>query len=83
LNFNHTYREDEGMSSATPGLQRAKSNKGSGYIAVDTVSDLADLVRDLHQLLESYAPVWYTEKTDSRVRAMLVTADRALRTAAD
>lgn len=45
-------------------------------------ADLADLVHDLHELLESYAPPWYTKKTDDRVSKMLVAADQALRASA-
>ena len=35
------------------------------------VDELAWLLRDLHQLLESYAPHWYSAQIDSRVRGML------------
>ena len=35
------------------------------------VAELAALVRDLRQLLTSYAPTWYTEKLDARVRKLL------------
>jgi hypothetical protein len=32
---------------------------------------MAELLRDLHKLLESYAPTWYTEDVDTRIRATL------------
>jgi hypothetical protein len=38
---------------------------------------MAELLRDLHKLLESYAPTWYTEDVDRRIRetlAMLTSA---------
>jgi hypothetical protein len=31
----------------------------------------AELLRDLHKLLESYAPTWYTEDVDTRIRETL------------
>lgn len=33
-----------------------------------SAEELAGIIRDLHQLLESYAPWWYTEDMDTRVR---------------
>lgn len=41
-----------------------------------SVDELTELLRDLHQLLESYAPQWYPEQLDSRVREMLARVDR-------
>jgi hypothetical protein len=35
------------------------------------VEELAELTRDLQELLESYAPTWYTENLDTRVRKTL------------
>jgi hypothetical protein len=35
------------------------------------VEKMAELIRDLHELLESYAPTWYTEDLDSRVSETL------------
>jgi hypothetical protein len=32
---------------------------------------MAELLRDLHKLLESYAPTWYTEDVDRRIRETL------------
>jgi hypothetical protein len=32
---------------------------------------MAELLRDLHKLLESYAPTWYTEDVDTRIRETL------------
>jgi hypothetical protein len=43
------------------------------------VKDLAEVVRSLHQLLQSYGPIWYTGETDVRLRNALAEADSALR----
>jgi hypothetical protein len=32
---------------------------------------MAELLGDLHKLLESYAPTWYTEDVDTRIRETL------------
>jgi hypothetical protein len=41
-------------------------------------TELAELVRDLHQLLESQAPLWYTEKMDARLSESLAAASCVL-----
>ena len=52
----------------------------SGRDGLETaVRDLAEVVRSLHQLLESYGPIWYTRETDARLRNALAEADSALR----
>ena len=78
VKLNRTYREDVPLRSATPRLHKVKSNQRSGQTALDTVVELADLVRDLHQSLESYAPMWYTKTMDDRIRETLAAADSAL-----
>lgn len=83
MNFNQTYRDDKSMSRATLGLHKAKSSQSSAHRAVDTVLELAELVRDLHQSLESYAPMWYTKEMDDRVRETLAGADSAFQASAD
>ncbi len=35
------------------------------------MGELTNLLRDLHRLLASYAPLWYTEDLDSRTTEML------------
>ena len=35
------------------------------------VKQLGVLLQDLHELLESYAPPWYTENMDTRLREAL------------
>jgi DNA-binding NarL/FixJ family response regulator len=37
-------------------------------------SGQTELIRDLHELLESYAPMWYSDELDARVREMLTKA---------
>ena len=52
----------------------------SGRDRLETaVKDLAEVVRSLHQLLQSYGPIWYTGETDARLRNALAEADSALR----
>jgi hypothetical protein len=66
------------MTSAIPGLHRAKRRLASKRAArKPVVEELVDLVRDLHQLLENYAPRWYTEQLDTRLSKALAAADSA------
>jgi hypothetical protein len=39
------------------------------------VAELAQLVRELHQSLEDYAPVWFTQAIDDRIREKLAAAE--------
>lgn len=51
----------------------------SGQLPLKSVTkELAELTRDLHQLLLSYAPTWYKEGMDDRVRKVLGVADSTL-----
>ena len=44
--------------------------------APDTlVAELAELVRELHRSLEDYAPVWFTQAIDDRIREKLAAAE--------
>lgn len=38
-------------------------------------TELAELLCELHQSLEHYAPFWYTKTMDDRIREMLATSD--------
>ena len=38
-------------------------------------NDLAKLVHDLRELMESYAPAWFTEEVDQRIKRVLRKAD--------
>jgi hypothetical protein len=43
-------------------------NDSSDRLTPEQVAEeLAELIRDLHELLESYAPLWYTQDLDTRV----------------
>jgi hypothetical protein len=55
------------MNSGSLGAGRARTPSTPEQIA----EELAELIRDLHELLESYAPSWYTEDLDTRVRDTL------------
>jgi len=35
------------------------------------LEELAELLRDLHELLESYGPLWYKQEMDHRIVQML------------
>ena len=60
------HKKETGQVSGRDGLETA-------------VKDLAEVVRNLHQLLQSYGPVWYTGEADARLRNALAEADSALR----
>jgi len=51
------------MTSGSLGAGRARTPLTPEQVA----EELAELIRDLHELLESYAPSWYTEDLDTRV----------------
>jgi hypothetical protein len=51
------------MTSDNLGAKRARTRLTPEQAA----EELAQLIRDLHELLESYAPSWYTEDLDTRV----------------
>jgi hypothetical protein len=55
------------MTSGNLGASRARTRLTPEQVA----EELAELIRDLHELLESYAPSWYTEGLDTRVRDTL------------
>jgi hypothetical protein len=55
------------MTSGNLGSSRARTRLTPEQVA----EELAELIRDLHELLESYAPSWYTEDLDTRVRDTL------------
>jgi len=79
MNVNQTCRAQHGVSRATPGLPKVKRNPLFNDTAPETVvKELAELVRDLHQLLGSYAPSWYTQKMEARISEELAAADWAL-----
>jgi hypothetical protein len=72
MNVNQTCRAQHAVSGATPGLPKAKRKPET------VVKELAELVRDLHQLLGNYAPSWYSQKMDARISEELAAADWAL-----
>lgn len=51
------------MTSSNLGARRARTRLTPEQVA----EELAELIRDLHELLESYAPSWYTQDLDTRV----------------
>jgi hypothetical protein len=51
------------MTSGSVGARRARTRLTPEQVA----EELAELTRDLHELLESYAPSWYTQDLDTRV----------------
>jgi hypothetical protein len=55
------------MTSGNSGARRARTRLTPEQVA----EELTELIRDLHELLESYAPTWYTEGLHSRVRDTL------------
>ena len=62
---NGTLRLFTGLRTLSPGCL---VNDLSDRLTPEQVAEeLAELIRDLHELLESYAPSWYTQDLDTRV----------------
>jgi hypothetical protein len=55
------------MTSGNLGAGRARTRLSPEQVA----EELAELIRELHELLGSYAPLWYAEDLDTRVRNAL------------
>ena len=72
---------DKGRIGVEQSMRHKKATRQvSGRDGLETaVKDLAEVVRSLHQLLQSYGPIWYTGETDARLRNALAEADSALR----
>ena len=74
-----THIAHKSSRSAAPGFNRTKIRRGPRQPAPRVViTKLSDLVGELHELLESYAPVWYTSTLEKRVRTTLTSADGVL-----
>lgn len=39
--------------------------------------ELAELLRELHQSLQDYGPIWFTQELNTRIRKKLAAAERA------
>src|ERR1700730_18878497 len=51
---------------------KAAARSDSEQVATDeSVERLQDLIRELHELLTTYGPTWYTEEIDSRLTETL------------
>lgn len=61
------------MASGNLGTGPARTPLSPEQVA----EELAELIRDLHELLETYAPLWYTEDLDIRVRGTLTKFTRS------
>ena len=83
MNSDRTYREDNCTSGATTVFHDGRNNHDAGNNPLDAIVELAELVRDLHQSLESYAPMWYSDKMDDRIRETLAAADWAYQALTD
>ena len=59
-------------------LRQARKNRRSARPLSDTsLSELTELLRDLHQSLQEYAPRWYTQAMNDRIREKLADAERS------
>ena len=69
-------RRHEAKNGATVDPHQVGSNGRLGHRSPETMlTELAELVRELHRSLEDYAPAWYTNTMDDRIREMLAAAD--------
>ena len=59
------------------GAGQQKANSSNSELTTVT-TELAELVRELHGLMESYAPAWFTAQTDQRIRKLLRKSDAVL-----
>ena len=72
------YRRHDAKNVLTMDRHKARGNgrnAGAGPNAL--VAELAELVRELHQTLEDYGPVWFTKTMDDRIRQKLAAAEFA------
>ena len=76
MNFDLHCGEHERARHRPDDIELQKVPAPGGTAPAPSVDELAELLRDLHQLLESYAPQWYSAQLDSRVRKMLARVDR-------
>ena len=84
VSTNQIRREPHSARGASLGLHKTIRGRATAHTMPEAlVAELAELVRDLHELLESYAPPWYTQKMDSRVSIALGAADHVLCTSAE
>jgi len=67
------------MTSGNLGARRARTRLTPEQVA----EELAELIRDLHELLESYAPSWYPQDLDTRVRDTLAKFTLSKKTSQD
>ena len=56
-------------------MQRTKAIGLTAGHQLKSVQELASVLRSLHQLLLDYAPPWYTNNLDDRLREVLANAD--------
>ena len=76
MRVDQTYRQHDSVSSATPGLhQDRRRGDLQSTTSDEVVAELVAVVRELHQLLGSYAPFWYTKKMQDRMSDILAAAD--------
>lgn len=80
MNFELDCREHDVLTrEITELLEAEKAATFKHATLTPLVEELTALVRDLHQLLQSYAPQWYTEQMETRVSETLNRTECALR----
>ena len=78
MNIEQSSRKHSEMITLSDDLHNLQSGPASAEASSKlAVVELVDLVRDLHKLLEDYAPRWYTEDMENRVRETLAKAEGA------
>lgn len=58
-----SFNKEAAVKTLAPGARRARRRLTNNQV----VKELVKLVRDLHKLLKSYGPSWFTEDLDTRV----------------
>lgn len=77
VNFDLRCREHEVTREKAEAGKGPKAPASRQTTPKPSAREMAALIRDLHQLLESYAPQWYSAQIDSRVRKLLAKVEGA------
>jgi len=70
------------LGNLKTGATSPPNNSGAAFseqpARESVLKEVAKLIGDLHQLLQGYSPVWYTEEMDARMQKALAEVNSAL-----